>query len=546
MAAARIAALLAGDRQQREAAFGELGSLAGAAPTAEAVDVASACVAPLISLLCADASRIASAEARRVGVLLGALMLLDPVKVGAEYVRDDRFLPVWTTPSSALAFALSQEPAALTRDDVMLMACNLVPMAVVLSRGMTAIATYAGADEPGIVMTWAVNMPFFASSGNVWWTDERNKQLMLRVLDICRKPEGVTPLELTGVWTLCADCIATRPAVATASIDAGMFDVGMSELHKSSPSEWITWCTPAGLIAGQAMHALNVAVWATSGLVNASQLLSESGVGEAILSGLQAYELRGPGHTSASNPSFIVLGASIIACLDLASPEAKDVLSRVRGMPTTLQFMLDNPADFLKMVGMTTGATAGPIASSAFGKEEEDGFVFAQETVDDVIAILSDQFSGPLAGWFPICPAHYLTPVHNLCISDANKSLLVKSSRLIQLLLEALFLDPAHARQDTPDKAPIQQAAAECFLQLAVFKPGRELLMQDPAIAEALQALAGGKAMTKQAQLAATTALVAIEGVTSHREPELEDDSEQARHIMVSYQWVSSFHASRT
>ena len=170
------------------------------------------------------------------------------------------------------------------------------------------------------------------------------------------------------------------------------------------------------------------------------------------------------------------------------------MLSRVRSMPTTLQFMLDNPADFLKMVGMTTGATAGPIASSAFGREEEDGFVFAQETVDDVIAILSDQFSGPLAGWFPICPAHYLTPVHNLCISDANKSLLVKSSRLIQLLLEALFLDPAHARHDTPDKAPIQQAAAECFLQLAVFESGRELLMQDPAVAAALPGRGSGEA----------------------------------------------------
>eukprot|EP01046_Picozoa_sp_COSAG06_P018345 COSAG06_NODE_1275_length_10046_cov_4.285915_2_plen_79_part_00 len=67
------------------------------------------------------------------------------------------------------------------------------------------------------------------------------------------------------------------------------------------------------------------------------------------------------------------------------------------------------------------------------------------------------------------------------CISDENKKVLVECAALmIPLLVSACFLDPDHVRKDADDseKAPVQADAAECFLQLAAFEPGRKLLTE--------------------------------------------------------------------
>ena len=61
-------------------------------------------------------------------------------------------------------------------------------------------------------------------------------------------------------------------------------------------------------------------------------------------------------------------------------------------------------------------------------------------------------------------------------------------------------------------KAPIQTAAADAILQIAVFEPGRALLEASPPMMEALRALAsGGGALTKDGRQSAQLALVAIE-----------------------------------
>ena len=51
----------------------------------------------------------------------------------------------------------------------------------------------------------------------------------------------------------------------------------------------------------------------------------------------------------------------------------------------------------------------------------------------------------------------------------------------IKLITEALLLDPEHARQNQDEaiKAAIQQDAAECFLQLALFEPGQDMLAKE-------------------------------------------------------------------
>ena len=60
--------------------------------------------------------------------------------------------------------------------------------------------------------------------------------------------------------------------------------------------------------------------------------------------------------------------------------------------------------------------------------------------------------------------------------------------------VDALLLDPEHPHADMkPElKTWCQQHHAECLAQLALFPPGREALLQDPSVSEALQAVAEG------------------------------------------------------
>ena len=92
--------------------------------------------------------------------------------------------------------------------------------------------------------------------------------------------------------------------------------------------------------------------------------------------------------------------------------------------------------------------------------------------------------------------------------------MLVRCDALIPTLLDALFLDPEHPRKDMDQtlRAGVQCDGAECFLQLALFEPGKQLLEQHPEALDALLVLVDGAALTEEARLAASAALAAVEG----------------------------------
>ena len=134
-------------------------------------------------------------------------------------------------------------------------------------------------------------------------------------------------------------------------------------------------------------------------------------------------------------------------------------------------------------------------------------------------------------------PAYWLAPVVNLCVSDANKNLLVRlcvaapappgasastvtcgldanpgsqvrSAWLLPLLLDTLLLDPGHVRAGLADgvKTAIQADAADCLMQIALFEPGRALLKADRSRSamDALRALAAGQARADRVQRSAS------------------------------------------
>ena len=191
-----------------------------------------------------------------------------------------------------------------------------------------------------------------------------------------------------------------------------------------------------------------------------------------------------------------------------------------------------------------------------FGKDEADGakFEFTQELVDEIVEGKKDVLTGALVPLFPTIPAYDLRPLVHLCISgtaclldrtgcfprpltfsliaDANKAMLVRCDALIPTLLDSLFLDPEHPRKDMDEtlRAGIQRDGAECFLQLALLEPGRELLEQHPEALDAMQALVDGAALTEEARLSASSALAAIDGPAPGPGPDPGDE----KHVMVS------------
>ena len=86
--------------------------------------------------------------------------------------------------------------------------------------------------------------------------------------------------------------------------------------------------------------------------------------------------------------------------------------------------------------------------------------------------------------------AEYLTVGH-MCKSDANKHKLLAHPEFLPMLISGLLLEQDHPRLPLaePTHQWCQTMHAECFMQLAVFPPGKAALLEHPEAIGALEAL---------------------------------------------------------
>ena len=171
------------------------------------------------------------------------------------------------------------------------------------------------------------------------------------------------------------------------------------------------------------------------------------------------------------------------------------------------------------------------LCCGVFGRDEgESEFTFTQYQVDTLITFWSDMVGavGAYASWKPtadnICALE-------LCISDANKPLLLASEKFVPYLVAALLLDPHAPRAGMKDELKIwcQTHHVECLAQLAVYRPAREALLQDPAVISALEHVAEA-GLSAEAREFAVAALLAL----SDKQLEMAVDGQL--HVMLSYQ----------
>jgi hypothetical protein len=171
------------------------------------------------------------------------------------------------------------------------------------------------------------------------------------------------------------------------------------------------------------------------------------------------------------------------------------------------------------------------VCALVFGKEEDGGgFDFSQDSIDTTVNYVLQAFSGALAPFNPLLPPHFFRIWVPLTISDKNKHLLMQSPDLTKMLIEGLLLDPEHIRQsqDPAIKAQIQCDAAECFAQLALFEPARDMLRDDPVVLDALRVLVS-EAATEAAKQSAEGALMSLDPQAVVRE-----FAAESLHVMMS------------
>ena len=325
MAAGRIGALLAGDKAQRATAYEELATIASG-DESDPVATATACIAPLLDVLSLDASRVDRAEAQRVNLLISSLMMLDPLTVGEPWLRDARFLEQWNSRDNVLAAMVAKQPAELTRDDVLLAACDGLPIVMMWAKGWTQCCEAAGLDEMGGYQGWCASNPFNPLNNHKPTTDEWNIRLVTLALEVCRDPQGLSEQESAAVWGLISPpLIGQRPAVGAAAVNAGLFDVAVATLRKSLPAEWTSWRSFAGIQAGMIFSAI-AQMLITGAPVDHVRLQIDSGFANGVVSMLQVREpLRVPSlcpsafpsHSSPRRlpPSSIQLAALFRGCL---------------------------------------------------------------------------------------------------------------------------------------------------------------------------------------------------------------------------------------
>ena len=118
--------------------------------------------------------------------------------------------------------------------------------------------------------------------------------------------------------------------------------------------------------------------------------------------------------------------------------------------------------------------------------------------------------------------------VLELCISDANKPLLLANDLFIPYLISGLFLDPEHPRADLKDEIKLwnQQTHAECLAQMALFPAGRDALLKNPDVGEALVSVSE-RGLSEEACEFAKAALKSLRG------DELQMRTEGDKHVCV-------------
>ena len=341
------------------------------------VSVAAACIAPLVeAVLCKDEAEVDAEEFRRASLVLGSLCCMDRevrpsgrllltmcarsdgvvLQVAAEMARSDLvYSKIWTASGNALNAVFEKDPAEMTRDDAMTVACEAIAFLVFCSQGMCANCDAAGVDEMALAVAFVQHYPLQQPAR----AKDEAKALRLGelALEICRNPQGLSDEELTAAWMLVAHAVWSSRTAIIALVKHGVLEAAVAHLRKSSATEWVNWGCAEGL---QATAIFTMVLWvcnaADTDFPNKAERMIETGMADVIASLFKAYELRGPSKTDDASVWGLTHAMLALKELDLTSTEGRPIVQLLGGMGSALRFAVDNPLDHVRTLGLNTGS----------------------------------------------------------------------------------------------------------------------------------------------------------------------------------------------
>ena len=358
-------------------------------------------------------------------------------------------------------------------------------------------------------------------------SDDVPQQLLALSIELLRSRE-LPELAIGGAWRCARDCMDGRPGLAPVAMELGLFDLAVADLRAlGSPADVVSISRGK---AGRGQALLEAPYEVTRGFAGQKarpdlEAVVSTGLFDLCVEMVVSVASAGVEGLQDTNHSVLLMALSWLAkCSSFAGCEAT-----IRSAATALAFCLENSLEYIEELGITTGSYTARVCCSVFGRDE-GGSTFTFTPLH--IKTLTDLWSqvvravGYRANSKPSGDNIYAA---QLCVSDANKPLLIANEMFVPYLVDALLLDPEHPRAGMKEelKAWCQQHHCEALAQLAVHDGSREALLRDGSVVPALEAVMKDGLSEEARELAAAA-------VSALSERELVLATEGQKHVMLS------------
>ena len=301
-------------------------------------------------------------------------------------------------------------------------------------------------------------------------SDNVPQRMMALLLEMLQSGELEDDDELLfgGAWNGVDNCLAGRPLLGPTALECGIFELVVAQLNTlGSPADWDSLSRGTAGRAGRIMTSLVHVVRSFGGQAARPDLaaLVSSGLFDLSVDAVTTFAAAGvDGLGNTDHMAVSPLLSFLKYCRALPGCEAK-----IRSVAPALAFCLENSLDVIAELGITTQVTATSLCCGVFGRDEGGSeFTFTQQHIDIILTYWA-QVVRAVGVFKTMKPTADSIMALELCISDANKPLLLSNPAFIPYLVDALLLDPSHPRAEMKEelRSWCQEHHAECFAQSA-------------------------------------------------------------------------------
>eukprot|EP01043_Picozoa_sp_COSAG02_P016369 COSAG02_NODE_717_length_18070_cov_20.762700_18_plen_298_part_00 len=270
-------------------------------------------------------------------------------------------------------------------------------------------------------------------------SDDVLRQLLPLLVELLRSAE-LPELAIGGAWMAISHCLSGRPGMGSMAMELGLFDLGMKHLHGiGSPADAVSISRGKAGRGYCVIQALYDVARAFAGQATRPDLDAtvRSGLFDFCLDSIVAFAAAGVEGLQDTDHGVLLLSLGNLAKL-AGQPSCE---AKVRGVASALAFSMVHSLGFIEDLGWTSGAFAARVCCSVFGRDEGGSeFTFTAQHIE----LLTENWSRSVRavgfhakGQKPSADSIFAV---ELCVSDANKPLLIDNKNFIPYLVDALLL----------------------------------------------------------------------------------------------------------